>query len=225
LRIKKLILGKAKYHVRDILLIVTGFIFAFAVLKALNWYEIEDNFYHDLLDLDEFHNDKLNYKSHHSNNDSLAHSLFLQVRVLCIVTTTPENHKKKAIHVKRTWGKRCNKLIFASTSKDEKLGSIAFNVDPSRDGLWDKTKESFKYAYKNHLDEFDWILKADDDTFVIMENLRYFLYAYSPQFPIAFGCKLHLDDDDVSVDLDVDIVLEIIFGFYSRIFLVVPVTF
>ena len=32
-------------------------------------------------------------------------------------------------------------------------------------------------------------MKADDDTFVIVENLRFMLKDYDPSFPIYFGCK------------------------------------
>ncbi|XP_058062191.1 glycoprotein-N-acetylgalactosamine 3-beta-galactosyltransferase 1-like [Anopheles bellator] len=126
---------------------------------------------------------------HAHENSSLAQQLQREVRVLCWVMTNPSNHKKKALHVKRTWAGRCNKILFMSSQKDPLIDSIALPVGEGRNNLWAKTKEAFKYIYQHHLDDADWFLKADDDTYVIVENLRYMLYSYSPSFPIYFGCR------------------------------------
>lgn len=58
-------------------------------------------------------------QAHAMENASVANKLYDDVRVLCWIMTNPENHKKKARHVKRTWGKRCNILLFMSSAEGE----------------------------------------------------------------------------------------------------------
>lgn len=152
--------------------------------------------------------------AHAHENKTLAKQLHNDVRVLCWIMTSPKNHQKKARHVKRTWGSRCNKILFMSSvhgnkdfyhyfhiqinliivmfysmNIDDEIDSVALPVKEGRNNLWAKTKEAFKYIYEHHLNDADWFLKADDDTYVIMENLRYMLYPYSASYPIYFGCK------------------------------------
>lgn len=122
-------------------------------------------------------------------NTTIADSLKNKVRILCWVLTGPDNHLKRLVHIKRTWGKRCNKLLFMSSVRDDRVGTIGLNVSEGRQNLWKKTHAAFEYVYKYHKNDADWFLKADDDTYVIVENLRNFLIAYSPQQPIHFGYK------------------------------------
>ncbi|XP_039963709.1 glycoprotein-N-acetylgalactosamine 3-beta-galactosyltransferase 1-like isoform X1 [Bactrocera tryoni] len=123
--------------------------------------------------------------------EALPEFLFNNTRVLCWIMTMPENHLKRAVHIRNTWGKRCNKLLFMSTKADSFLDTVVLDVPEGRDYLWYKTRAAFKYIYEHHADEADWFLKADDDSYFIMENLRAFLYQFSPDAPVYFGCKFH----------------------------------
>lgn len=97
-------------------------------------------------------------------DESLSKTLYNDVKILCMVMTHPKNHQKKAIHIKNTWGRRCNKLLFMSSEEDSVLETIVLPVEKeTRDNLWNKTKASFQYVHDNYLEEYAWFVKADDD--------------------------------------------------------------
>ncbi|XP_017047698.1 glycoprotein-N-acetylgalactosamine 3-beta-galactosyltransferase 1 [Drosophila ficusphila] len=130
------------------------------------------------------------FRHDHSNdNTTVAEQLKREVRILCWVMTNPTNHKKKARHVKRTWGKRCNILLFMSSGEDEELPTVRLNVGEGRENLWAKVKAAFTYVYHHHYNDADFFYKADDDTYAVIENMRYMLYPYSPETPVHFGFK------------------------------------
>ncbi|XP_066260938.1 glycoprotein-N-acetylgalactosamine 3-beta-galactosyltransferase 1-like [Euwallacea similis] len=123
-------------------------------------------------------------------NGSIAQQLYDEVKILCWILTGPKNHESKAKHVKATWGKRCNYLLFMSTKEDPSLPSVALpNLIENRDNLWGKTKAAFKYVYDNYYDKVDWFYKADDDTYTIVENMRYMLHYHTKTEPIYFGFR------------------------------------
>lgn len=126
---------------------------------------------------------------HHRDESKVAQELERRVRILCWVMTNPNNHEKKARHVKATWGRRCNVLLFMSSRKDPSLPTVALDLVESRNNLWAKTKASFREVYNNYLNTSDWFLKADDDTYVILENLRYFLSDKNTSDPVYYGCR------------------------------------
>jgi len=132
-----------------------------------------------------FHDDQHLHDKERADADELAK----KVRVLCWIMTGPDNHETKAAHVKATWGQRCNKLLFMSSKEDKELGSVALDVPEGHDNLWAKTREAFRYVYQHHKDEADWFLKADDDTYTIVENLRFLLEDKNSSAPVYFGHK------------------------------------
>ncbi|WAR15513.1 C1GLT-like protein [Mya arenaria] len=124
--------------------------------------------------------------SHHDDNRE-AKKLFNQVRVLCWVMTSPQNLEKKAFHVRATWAQRCNKLIFISSVTNDSFPTVGIDVPEGRKHLTGKTMKAFKYMFDHHFDDADWFMKADDDTYTILENLRYFLSGQIKDSPTYFG--------------------------------------
>ncbi|KAL1494987.1 hypothetical protein ABEB36_010483 [Hypothenemus hampei] len=122
-------------------------------------------------------------------NSTVARELQNEIKILCWIMTGPKTHQTKAKHVKATWGKKCNILLFMSTKEDPSLPTVVLPVIENRDNLWGKTKEAFKYVYKHYFDQADWFYKADDDTYAIPENMRYMLYFHNNSEPIYFGFR------------------------------------
>eukprot|EP00048_Salpingoeca_helianthica_P023388 m.1272 g.1272 ORF g.1272 m.1272 type:complete len:398 (+) comp860_c0_seq1:2-1195(+) len=101
-------------------------------------------------------------------------------RVLCWVMTTPKNHATKAVTLRDTWGKYCDILLFATTKHDPKIinGTVVLDLQgtkESRQLLWEKSKLMWMHVYHKYLGKAEWFFRADDDTYVLMDNMRDYL--------------------------------------------------
>ena len=114
-------------------------------------------------------------------------------RILCLVTTQPKHHKTKALAVKETWGKKCDILYFVSSREDPKLPAIKVECEKyDHDHLVCKNFKAIKYGVPKFKGRFDWLFKADDDTYVVIENLKHLLSNYDPNDGIWFGSPFAL---------------------------------
>ncbi|XP_076870770.1 glycoprotein-N-acetylgalactosamine 3-beta-galactosyltransferase 1-B [Brachyhypopomus gauderio] len=129
----------------------------------------------------------LNHPHHTDEDSTVADALYKQVRILCWVMTGPENLQKKARHVKATWSRHCNIVVFMSSVDDPDFPTVGLNTKEGRDQLYWKTIRAFHYVLEKHGEEADWFLKADDDTYVVVDNLRWVLANHSPNEPVYFG--------------------------------------
>ncbi|CAB3359215.1 Hypothetical predicted protein [Cloeon dipterum] len=137
---------------------------------------------HKALDLNGSIIEQLFYEMQTQRNQKL----FEEVRILCWVCTSA-NTANRSVHVKATWGRRCNKIIFISEEEDDFLPTIKVDARPGREGLWAKTVHAFNYIFDNYINDYDWFLKADDDSYVLVDNLRKLLLPYDPNDPDYFG--------------------------------------
>ncbi|XP_042652939.1 glycoprotein-N-acetylgalactosamine 3-beta-galactosyltransferase 1-B-like [Tyto alba] len=120
-------------------------------------------------------------------NSSQARALYERVRILCWVMTGPSTLETKARHVRATWARHCNVVLFMSSAPDQRLPAVGLPVREGRHQLYWKTIRAFQYVHRHHLGQADWFLKADDDTFVVVANLRWLLAGHPPERPIYFG--------------------------------------
>lgn len=116
-----------------------------------------------------------------------ADVLYQKVRVLCWVMTGPYNLESRARHVKATWSRHCNLMVFMSSVRDPDFPAVGLGTGEGRDQLYWKTIRAFQYVHQHHLNDADWFLKADDDTFVVVDNLRWLLSGHAPDDPVYFG--------------------------------------
>lgn len=58
--------------------------------------------------------------------------------------------------------------------------------------LWEKMRQAMIYLYRNSLNDYDFFMKADDDTYVIVENLRFVLSHQDPSIPILMGRRFNV---------------------------------
>jgi len=120
-----------------------------------------------------------------------------KVRIFCMILTIKANIETKAKTINRTWAKDCDKYYFiAKLSEDTNQTNLYSDPLPILEPadfvqevygkLTDKVYRTFKELYLNH-NEYDWYLKADDDTFIFTDNLRDFLQDKNASAPVTFG--------------------------------------
>ncbi|KAE8596317.1 hypothetical protein XENTR_v10016052 [Xenopus tropicalis] len=126
-------------------------------------------------------------QQHHDEDTHVADDLYSKVKILCWVMTGPQNLDKKTKHVKATWAQRCNKVLYMSSEENKEFPTVGLDTKEGRDQLYWKTIKAFQYVHDHHLEEADWFMKADDDTYVVLDNLRWLLSKHDPNDPVYFG--------------------------------------
>eukprot|EP00045_Choanoeca_perplexa_P005563 m.46963 g.46963 ORF g.46963 m.46963 type:complete len:561 (+) comp13186_c0_seq2:119-1801(+) len=119
-------------------------------------------------------------------------------RIVCWIMTHFGN-RHKAIAVNNTWGKRCTHLMFMTSTPDPSLPVVLMDIggkEDSRSMLRTKSKQGWLHVYEHFLDKGDFFLKGDDDSYVVMENLKAFLQTKDPKAPEHYGRLFHYGGRD-----------------------------
>ncbi|KAG5890617.1 hypothetical protein JTB14_005125 [Gonioctena quinquepunctata] len=108
--------------------------------------------------------DTLRY-NHNLEHTTEANYLFHKIRILCVILVRSEKNAKAS---ESTWAKGCNHVQFIEIKTRNKPVPIKRIKEQSSWILLCKN-------LKNISGEYDWVLIVNDNSFVIMENLRYYL--------------------------------------------------
>lgn len=94
-------------------------------------------------------------------------------RILCIICTRDANRDLTAAVIE-TWGRRCSGFVAFSDVHDPAIPTVhvPLQSDDQYENLWFKVAAAWKYVYAHYVDQFDWFLMADDDTYVVVDNLE-----------------------------------------------------
>jgi Fringe-like len=101
-------------------------------------------------------------------------------KIFCGILTTERDHKTNAPAVIETWGKRCDGYLAFSTVDDEEISAVKvyhedLAMSGERQNNWQMVRSLWKYMHAHFVEDFDFFFLGRDDTFVIVENLRYYL--------------------------------------------------
>ncbi|CAJ0578183.1 unnamed protein product, partial [Mesorhabditis spiculigera] len=127
-------------------------------------------------------------------------------KIFCMINSIP-GHQSRRKAVNDTWVKHCDGHIYVSTKLDDTKEPASefwtFNFTEkhainSHIWIWDRLRASIRRLEKEKGNEYDWFLKADDDTFAVIENLKEALKGLNPDEPLYMGAMLKYMDQSLA---------------------------
>ena len=94
-------------------------------------------------------------------------------KLLCWILADPKFFNTKIIHQNATWGRRCDKLLIISSK--------------GRNHIATKARQAWEYIHKNYINQYDFFIKTDPHTYLVVENLKEFLSDKNPNETHFYG--------------------------------------
>ena len=114
-------------------------------------------------------------------------------RILCWVMTDPAKLADTAI-ARELWVSKCDLGLYMASVANASFPTIGLDMPIGRAHTSMKSRKSWEYIYKHHLNDFDFFVKADPDTFIVVENLRDYLDKRDPNVSEYYGHGYHPPD-------------------------------
>jgi len=112
-------------------------------------------------------------------------------RVLCWIPS--KDSQGTAIEaVFSTWARHCDEIVFTSSTANPSRNVVALELPPlgPQRSLWNIVVCGWRYVL-TRIDEFDWFVKLDDDTYFSADNFRHRVRNLDPEQPHYLGHTSH----------------------------------
>lgn len=156
-------------------------------------YDLQNNTFRTLLEEGSASSVIINDFTTTKENKHCNNNIFATPVINCIIFTTLKHINDKAKAVNMTWSTYCDYVTFYYSRNSDVTKTFpnarALDIPEGREHLIAKTMTAFRLNYEDARinQSVNWYLKADDDTYVIMENLKLLLCQYDPSKPVYLG--------------------------------------
>ncbi|XP_030842955.1 glycoprotein-N-acetylgalactosamine 3-beta-galactosyltransferase 1 [Strongylocentrotus purpuratus] len=103
-----------------------------------------------------------------------ADKLKSALSVFCVITIGKSSINSFGKSSFQSWTSHCNDFVMLSNTDDEKYNVKNAGLPEGPANSWERTKKVMSYVVSNHPD-YDWYVKVEHDTFLVVENFRYML--------------------------------------------------
>ena len=148
-----------------------------------------------------YHSVNFHQKEHgkSSRNFDAIHQHTSTPRIFCFILTTPGYFLTRTKSINDTWAPRCDRYFFITeplpnnaTFEQHKIAQ-QFPIAPIKNltqgyaHLTQRSNAAFLFAYENYYNDYDWFVKADDDTYLFVDHLKRFLSDKNTSEPVTYG--------------------------------------
>lgn len=114
-----------------------------------------------------------------------------KVRPVRIVCFAPSRWPLKPIAYATldTWARHCDTFLYTSNHDKAEHNVVKvhdFSTDEANT-MWPQSQAAWRYIYNHHIDDGDWFIKADTDSYLLVDNMRRFLASLDPSQPHYTG--------------------------------------
>lgn len=125
-------------------------------------------------------------------NDIIRKSLKPKTKVFCMILTSEKTFEKRSKPTWSTWAPKCTKTYYFFNIRNttiDKDSPPVFNLslDENYNKMAKKVLLVLRIAYEKFLNDFDWFLLVDDDTYVFVDNLYSFINRLDTNNPLVYG--------------------------------------